>query len=186
MAQFSILNKLTTKDMLSDLDKTAYPKVGLVAGKTEAHALFTVFGRVLGFEAKTTDKGDFIGYKGMFEGHRSCDSAVKKSSNMILPKLAEEALFNMYVSALPKIETGDKKGQPDFAKALPFPFGFTIGVEPSAVAATGYRFTVSPVDIGDDESNDPLADLKAKIAAQLPSPVSAPALTDKTKEKQTV
>lgn len=177
-----LMRKITVADLMRKL--TGDNKVDMKASTPQY--LFTVFGRITGLQPGETQMGTYTLFKGMFEAHTHKTGDVATAQGMILPPPACDFLEQGYISSLPskEIEVKDDKGAvtgkqtvPDFARAMPWAFGITIGVEPSEKGSMGFRYTCKPVELGDDET-DPLASLRdmVKEAGALPAPVEQKAL----------
>lgn len=158
-----IVKKITVKDVVASADKTKFPKYGLVAGKTHAHPLFLILGRLTGVESKDTDKGTYILFRGTFEATRSCDGEKFKATSMILPGPTDGVIEQGWFNAMPR----DENGAPDPSRAMPIAFAFNVGVEPQEGGVTGYRYTCEAIDIGDDAETDPLASIRAAASKSL-------------------
>lgn len=179
-----ILRKITVKDIVNAANRDTHPDFTLAKGKEKRFLIMTVFGRITGYRSGETQHGGFINFLGMFEAHSQADGSVFKSANLILPEPAGSVLFNVFTGNLPKkkmkttisvqaadgtwSEKTEEREVHDFesAQANPFAFAFQIGIEPAS-SATGYRFTASPVDIGDDEELDPLAEIRNRARAAI-------------------
>lgn len=131
-----IVQKLTVKTM------GAQPKPHSVK---EATDLVQMYGVIRGSEVGTSNFGDFVKFKGEFEGVNLESGEVVRSSVLILPKMLE----NILKDSLP---TGDD------VTGLNVQVAVVIGVEPSEKGNTGYAFTVKPLI--EPEVSDELAGLR--------------------------
>lgn len=172
MAQVQIKKKITAKDVISGFKGEGY---GLIAGKEKAHDLFTILGRITSAEVRQTDKGPYVHFKGTFQAVRTPDGAVFKSPGLILPGVCEDVMQQAWIESLPKNEDGTLNP----LAAMPMAFAFVVGVEPHS-GISGYQYTMTPIDIGDDADTDPLADIIKAVAKSNPAALPAP----KTDEKK--
>lgn len=127
-----LLAKMTVKTM------DAQPKPMTVEVSTD---LVSMYGMIRGKEMGQSNFGDFVKFKGEFEGVHLGTGEVYRSSVLILPKTLEEMLSNSV---------------PDSDGAVQF--GVIIGVQPSDKGSTGYAFTMKPMI--EPEVSDELAKLR--------------------------
>lgn len=145
MANLTLVSKLTIKTM------KAQPKSGEV---TEPKMIATLYGRCTNKKIGTSDYGEFIRFKGEFEGVNADTGDSFRSGDMIIPGILE-SLLDSTISV-------DENNAVDFA--------VEVWVEPSDRSMTGYTFNIKPL-IKPQES-DALAELRNLAAGKLPAPES--------------
>lgn len=145
MSNLTLVSKLTIKTM------KAQPKSGEV---TEPKMIATLYGRCSDKKIGTSDYGEFIRFKGEFEGVNADTGDSFRSGDMIVPGILE--------SLLDSAITVDENNSVDFA--------VEVWVEPSDRSMTGYTYNIKPL-IKPQES-DALAELRNLAGGALPAPES--------------
>lgn len=145
MSNLTLVSKLTIKTM------KAQPKSGEV---TEPKMIATLYGRCSDKKIGTSDYGEFIRFKGEFEGVNADTGDSFRSGDMIVPGILE--------SLLDSAITVDENNAVDFA--------VEVWVEPSDRSMTGYTYNIKPL-IKPQES-DALAELRNLASGALPAPES--------------
>lgn len=116
----SIVSKLTIKTMKAQPARHSVEKDELIA---------TIYGRCTDKKAGTSDHGDFIRFKGEFEGVNTVTGETYRSGDMIVPKTFESLLDAAIVL--------DEVNAVDFA--------VEVWVEPNASSITGYSYAIKPL-----------------------------------------
>lgn len=151
MSSINLVSKLTIKTM------GAQPAKNSVDAKT---LLATIYGRCTDKKTGTSDYGEYIRFKGEFEGVNAATGEAYRSGIMIVPKTLEELL--------------DGAIHLDEANAVDF--AVEVWVEPSERSITGYTYIIKPLT--EPEESDVLASLRQlaapSTAKQLEAPKQAP------------
>lgn len=147
----SIVSKLTVKTM------KAQPARHSIKGE---EMIATIYGRCTDKKPGTSDHGDFIRFKGEFEGVNAATGEVFRSGELIVPKVLESLL--------------DSAISLEDANAVDF--AVEVWVEPNERSITGYSYAIKPL-IKPAES-DVLAGLRELAASAKQQALEAP----KTKE----
>src|SRR5690554_1395243 len=119
MSSINLVSKLTIKTM------GAQPAKNSVQEKT---MLAIIYGRSTDKKTGTSDYGEYIRFKGEFEGVNAANGEAYRSATMIVPKTLEELL--------------DRAIKLDEANAVDF--AVEVWVEPSERSITGYTYIVKP------------------------------------------
>lgn len=147
MSSVNLVSKLTIKTM------GAQPPKNSVEEKT---MLATIYGRCTAKKPGTSDYGEYIRFKGEFEGVNAFDGKVYRSATMIVPKTLEELL--------------DVAIKLDEANAVDF--AVEVWVEPSERSITGYTYIIKPLT--EPEESDVLASLRQLAAPSNAKQLDAP------------
>lgn len=149
------LKKITVKGVCGAIDTKP----------EKAAAIMTVYGLANEAKADRSDYGDYVRFGGSFEAVDMNSGKAYRSGRMILPGIAEGLL----AGALSQDNTESVQ------------FALEIGIKPSK-SPVGYDYTVKPlVEVGE---NDPLADLRGKLALPSPEPETETEQTaDNSKKK---
>ena len=149
----NLIKKMSCKTVCGDVKKLAREQ--LVDG-VKTVAIMRVIGVAQGMVTGTGDNGDWVSFKGGFEGTNLIDGAVYKSGKLFLPEVAED----LVVAAL------NTEGNEAVNLA------FDISILEDAASATGYVYTATP--LMEVEENDPIEQLKKTM--QLPPLPTTPKL----------
>lgn len=143
----SIVNKLTIKTMKAQPARHSVEKDELIA---------TIYGRCTDKKAGTSDHGDFIRFKGEFEGVNANTGDTFRSGDLIVPKTLE-SLLDAAISL-------EGSNAVDFA--------VEVWVEKNESSITGYSYAIKPL-IKPAES-DVLANLRELAAPSTQQAIEAP------------
>lgn len=143
----SIVSKLTIKTLKAQPARHSVESEQMIA---------TIYGRCTDKKAGTSDHGDFIRFKGEFEGVNVKTGEVFRSGDLIVPKTLE-SLLDSAISL-------EGNNAVDFA--------VEVWVEPNEKSITGYSYAIKPL-IKPAES-DVLAGLRELAAPSVQKALEAP------------
>lgn len=147
MAKLNLVSKLTVKTV------GAQPARHSVKAPT---MLATIFGRCTAKEAGTSDHGEYVKFKGEFEGFNVSNGESYRANVLIVPKILEALLDQA-------INTEDNNAV-DFA--------VEIWAEPNEKSITGYSYGVKPLI--EPKESDALAALRSLAQANMTQQIAAP------------
>lgn len=143
----SIVSKLTIKTLKAQPARHSVEAEEMIA---------TIYGRCTDKKPGTSDHGDFIRFKGEFEGVNAKTGEVFRSGDLIVPKTLE-SLLDSAIS---------------LEEANAVDFAVEVWVEPNERSITGYSYTIKPL-IKPAES-DVLAGLRELAAPSTQQALEAP------------
>lgn len=147
----TIVSKLTIKTMKAQPARHSVKAEEMIA---------TIYGRCTAKKPGTSDHGEYIRFKGEFEGVNAKTGDVYRSGELIVPKVLE----NLLDSAI------------SLEDANAVDFAVEVWVEPNERSITGYSYSIKPL-IKPAES-DALAGLREMIASSTQPALEAPKTKD--------
>lgn len=138
MSKLNLVSKLTVKTIGAQPPRHSIKEPKMLA---------TIYGRCSSKEAGTSDHGEYVKFKGEFEGFNVENGESYRSNVLIVPKILE-GLLDQAISL-------------DDANAVDF--AVEIWAEPNEKSITGYSYGVKPLI--EPEESDALATLR-KISQQ--------------------
>lgn len=174
MAEMQVLNRITVADILRGAKVPKLDDKGVAVlkdgkpvmeglDKDVAQDLYLLMGRAKEYKTGTTQYGDYREYFGPMEAKRICDGKVYQAGRVIFPPPTDAVVENQFDAA----KSEDKNAEVGFA--------FIIGVEEHTHAGEKkFRYTCKPISLGDTVQNDPLADIRAAVSAEMPGLLPSP------------
>lgn len=147
MSKLNLVTKLTVKTIGAQPTRHTIKQPTMLA---------TVFGRCSNKEAGTSDHGEFVKFKGEFEGFNVSNGESYRSGVLIVPKVLE--------SLLDQAITLDDVNAVDFA--------VEIWAEPNDKSITGYSYGVKPLI--EPAESDALAQLRQLARSKMTQVIEAP------------
>lgn len=151
MSNLTLVSKLTIKTL------KAQPASGSI---TEPKMIATLYGRCNDKKVGTSDYGEFVRFKGEFEGVNADTGETYRAGAMIVPGILESLLDSAIAV--------NENNAVDFA--------VEVWVEPSERSMTGYTYSIKPLI--QPEESDALAELRNLAKGKLPAPEEAEETAD--------
>lgn len=147
MAKLNLVSKITVKTIGAQPARHSIKQATMLA---------TIFGRCTAKEAGSSDHGEYVKFKGEFEGFNVSNGESYRANVMIVPKILEGLLDQAIVL--------DEVNAVDFA--------VEIWAEPNEKSITGYSYGVKPLI--EPEESDALAQLREISKSKMTQFIAAP------------
>lgn len=147
MSKLNLVSKLTVKTLGAQPARQSIKSATMLA---------TIYGRCTNKEAGSSDHGEYIKFKGEFEGLNVSNGESYRANVMIVPKILEGLL--------------DQAIQLDEANAVDF--AVEIWAHPNEKSITGYSYGIKPLI--EPEESDALAQLRKISKSKMTQQIAAP------------
>lgn len=150
-----LLRKITNKTVLGKEFLQATPK--------EPTKLYTLYGVISGYQAGTTEYGEFLKFKGDFKAKVAHDGKEFRAPACIVPVPMDNVLAGMYDAAVKEM-VDPETGELPSGKRPQCQFAVEIGYKPGDTP-TGYEWTVTP--LMEMQENDAIVALENQLKSGL-------------------